>query len=126
MILTPARDSTRHMPESQRLSASCGAVCGANARCTTELNPRLLPVCVCIEGYTGNVLAVANGGGCERIKPHIVMVVADDLGFNDVAFTRTGSEIHTPHLTSLARRGLVLDNYYVQPSIATASNTWTE
>lgn len=45
--------------------------------------------------------------------PHLVFVLADDLGWNDVGFH--GSEIHTPHLDALAARGVLLDNYYTQP-----------
>ena len=58
---------------------------------------------------------LASEGGCDPIRPHIVQIVADDLGFNDVPFSGTGSEILAPTLTDLAARGLVLDNYYVQP-----------
>ncbi|KAK7478759.1 hypothetical protein BaRGS_00029970 [Batillaria attramentaria] len=46
-------------------------------------------------------------------RPHIVFVLADDLGFNDVGFH--GSEIYTPKLDSLAGGGVRLANYYVQP-----------
>jgi len=53
--------------------------------------------------------------------PHIVFIVADDLGWNDVGFR--GGDISTPNVDSLARDGLVLDQYYVQsvcsPSRAT-------
>nr|XP_048311899.1 arylsulfatase B [Myodes glareolus] len=45
--------------------------------------------------------------------PHVVFVLADDLGWNDVGFH--GSVIRTPHLDALAAGGVVLDNYYVQP-----------
>jgi arylsulfatase A-like enzyme len=48
-------------------------------------------------------------------QPHIIWVVADDLGSFDVPWTGTGSEIRTPHLSQLASSGLVLDSYYVQP-----------
>ena len=47
---------------------------------------------------------------------HIVWVVADDLGYADVPFTRlSGSEVLAPRLLDLAKSGLILDNYYVQP-----------
>ena len=48
-------------------------------------------------------------------QPHIVWVVADDLGTFDVPFTGTGSEIRTPHMTQLAASGLVLDHFYAHP-----------
>lgn len=47
--------------------------------------------------------------------PHIVYIVADDLGTFDVPFTGSGSEVVTPTLSALAADGLVLDSYYVQP-----------
>ena len=47
--------------------------------------------------------------------PHLIFIVADDLGTFDVPFTGSGSEIITPALSQLADRGLVLDHYYVQP-----------
>ncbi len=45
-------------------------------------------------------------------KPHVVIFLADDLGWKDVGFH--GSEIETPNLDSLAREGLELDRFYVQ------------
>ena len=46
--------------------------------------------------------------------PNIILIVADDLGYNDVGFH--GSEIYTPCLDELAQSGVSLENYYVQPS----------
>lgn len=45
--------------------------------------------------------------------PHLVFVLADDLGWNDVGFH--GSDIRTPQLDALAAGGVLLDNYYTQP-----------
>lgn len=52
------------------------------------------------------------GAGAGR-PPHLVFVLADDLGWNDVGFH--GSNIRTPHLDGLAAGGVLLDNYYTQP-----------
>ena len=45
--------------------------------------------------------------------PHIVFILADDYGFNDVGYHNP--RIKTPNLDSLAADGVRLENYYVQP-----------
>jgi arylsulfatase A-like enzyme len=45
--------------------------------------------------------------------PHIVILLADDLGWGDVGFQ--GGEIPTPHLDALATRGVRLEQFYAQP-----------
>jgi len=39
--------------------------------------------------------------------------VADDYGYNDIGYH--GSELKTPNLDKLAKDGIKLENYYVQP-----------
>jgi hypothetical protein len=46
-------------------------------------------------------------------RPHIIYIVADDLGWKDVVFH--GSDIKTPHLDKLAQEGVRLEQFYVQP-----------
>jgi arylsulfatase A-like enzyme len=58
------------------------------------------------------LLSPARASGATQ-PPHVVFVLADDLGWNDLGFH--GSVIRTPHLDALAAGGVVLDNYYVQP-----------
>jgi arylsulfatase A-like enzyme len=50
-------------------------------------------------------------GGAER--PHIVYILADDLGWADVGFH--GSRIETPNLDAIAASGAMLNAFYVQP-----------
>ena len=45
--------------------------------------------------------------------PHIVFILADDFGFNDVGYHNP--RIKTPNIDSLAAAGVRLENYYVQP-----------
>ena len=46
-------------------------------------------------------------------RPHIVYIVADDLGWKDVGFH--GSDIKTPNIDKLAQDGARLEQFYVQP-----------
>jgi hypothetical protein len=46
-------------------------------------------------------------------RPHIVYIVADDLGWKDVGFH--GSDIRTPNIDRLAQEGARLEQFYVQP-----------
>ncbi len=46
-------------------------------------------------------------------KPHIVYLLADDLGHKDLGFQ--GGKIATPNLDKLAASGVTLNSFYVQP-----------
>jgi hypothetical protein len=53
-------------------------------------------------------------------RPHILFVLADDYGYNDVSYHahENGNDtniIDTPHLDALAASGVKLENYYIQP-----------
>lgn len=60
-------------------------------------------------------LAMACSASAEPPKqPHIVLIVADDLGYADVGFNGS-QEIQTPNLDKLAEGGAVLKSLYAQP-----------
>uniref|UniRef100_A0A6Q2YML0 Sulfatase N-terminal domain-containing protein n=1 Tax=Esox lucius TaxID=8010 RepID=A0A6Q2YML0_ESOLU len=56
---------------------------------------------------------------CKK-PPHIVFILADDFGWNDVGYH--GSEINTPNLDKLSAKGVRLENYYVQPLCTPSRN----
>lgn len=43
-------------------------------------------------------------------KPNVLVIVADDLGYQDVSFN--GASIPTPNIDRIARSGMVLDHFY--------------
>lgn len=57
---------------------------------------------------------LATGARAENApRPHILYIIADDLGFADVGFQ--GSEIRTPNIDALAAGGAKLSRFYTQP-----------
>lgn len=57
--------------------------------------------------------AVLSADDQTATRPNILLMVADDLGWNDVGYH--GSRIRTPHIDRLVRDGVELDQHYVQP-----------
>ncbi|KAK7086018.1 hypothetical protein SK128_026978 [Halocaridina rubra] len=49
----------------------------------------------------------------EDPKPHIILIVADDLGWNDVSWHNP--EVKNPNMEALANTGIILSQSYVQP-----------
>lgn len=50
----------------------------------------------------------------SKKKPNILVIIADDAGWNDVGYN--GSEIHTPNINSLAKKGIQLNRFYASPT----------
>ncbi|KAK7094207.1 arylsulfatase B-like [Littorina saxatilis] len=54
--------------------------------------------------------------------PHIVFIVADDLGWNDVGFNNP--DIISPNINAMAQRGIILNQSYVQPACTPSRNAF--
>ncbi|MEQ8859036.1 MAG: arylsulfatase [Pseudomonadales bacterium] len=55
-------------------------------------------------------------GSGQAARPNIVLILADDLGYSDIA--PYGSEIRTPTLSALAANGIRFSNYHTAASCA--------
>jgi hypothetical protein len=58
------------------------------------------------------IALLALGAGSVPPPRHVVLIVADDLGYGDLGYT--GSDVKTPTLDGLAKSGVILSSYYVQ------------
>lgn len=54
--------------------------------------------------------ADAAAAAAQRARPNILLIMADDMGFSDIGCY--GSEIRTPNLDQLARKGLRFSQFY--------------
>eukprot|EP01063_Lacrimia_lanifica_P021619 TRINITY_DN290_c3_g1_i10.p1 TRINITY_DN290_c3_g1~~TRINITY_DN290_c3_g1_i10.p1 ORF type:complete len:534 (+),score=158.76 TRINITY_DN290_c3_g1_i10:38-1639(+) len=76
---------------------------------------------------TAVLLACALGAAAAPPKPHVVFILADDYGWNDIGYNQnqkssanpdghatTNGVIATPHLDTLSAEGVRLENYYVE------------
>lgn len=62
------------------------------------------------------VLAGAVACGADAPRPNIVVFLSDDMGWKQVGFTG-GKEVPTPHVDRLAKEGIRLTQFYVQPAL---------
>lgn len=57
--------------------------------------------------------ALTLGAAYGQDRPNVIVMVADDLGWNDVGYH--GGDIETPSLDRLAAEGIQLDRFYTTP-----------
>ena len=77
-----------------------------------QLNLASLCVAVCLAIFSAAVFAA------EPVRPNIVFILADDLGYTDIA--PYGSEVNTPSLSALAEQGVRFTNYHTAANCAPA------
>lgn len=70
---------------------------------------------VAVISLLGSAPAVSDDAGAEP-RPNILLIVADDLGYADLGVF--GSDIRTPNIDALARRGLRFSQFHTAPLCA--------
>lgn len=77
------------------------------------LTHRLVALVAIVLALASSALSPARAASAAAPRPHVVFILADDLGWADVGFH--GGEIKTPHIDGLAAAGARLEQFYVQP-----------
>src|SRR5215467_1307843 len=80
------------------------------ARDVSVLLSTLTVTLMILAGWPGGPVGAA---AQDAPRPHVVYIVADDLGWKDVGFH--GSDIKTPSIDKLAQGGARLEQFYAQP-----------
>ena len=81
--------------------------CPQEVRCPSSLAMSPQSISTLLSAFA---IAISTAFATDR--PHIILVLADDLGSRDMSYR--GSNISTPHIDKLASRGVVIDPFYVQ------------
>lgn len=68
----------------------------------------LVSIAVCSSGAELSNAAM----NTEYVKPNIIMIVVDDLGWSDVGYNQTSNYFETPNVDTLAQQGVVFDQAY--------------
>lgn len=75
--------------------------------------------CVSIAWLTFFVVLAAPRSVAEAASPHIVLIMADDMGYGDVHALNPSSTIPTPHLDRLARQGMTFTDAHTPSGVCT-------
>lgn len=59
--------------------------------------------------------------GSPLLRPNIVIILADDLGYGDVSFLNPDSKIKTPHMDALAKEGVWVTDAHSPSAICSPS-----
>jgi arylsulfatase A-like enzyme len=77
------------------------------------ISSRRLLAALCLGALCLGPASVCGAAPAAAPRPHVLFILADDLGWGDVGFH--ASEIKTPNIDRLATAGARLEQFYVQP-----------
>lgn len=59
--------------------------------------------------------------GTEPVKPNIIYILADDLGYGDISALNPNGKIHTPNIDLLCKQGMRFTDAHTASSVSTPS-----
>lgn len=59
----------------------------------------------------------------SHARPNILLLVSDDLGYNEIEPMNKTRGLVTPHLGWLASQGVTLTSYYVAPMVSASARS---
>ena len=92
-----------------------------------EIGLTLLPIAININNPVAENQEIdwpIAGSDLKEGKPNIILILADDLGFNDVSYYNGGAadgSLLTPHIDSLAKEGVAFLNGYAASPVCSPS-----
>ena len=92
-----------------------------------EIGLTLLPIAININNPIAENQEIdwpIAGSDLKEGKPNIILILADDLGFNDVSYYNGGAadgSLLTPHIDSLAKEGVAFLNGYAASPVCSPS-----
>jgi len=66
------------------------------------------------------MLPLFSAGQQNTLKPNIVIILTDDLGYHDVSYYQT-PDIRTPNIDMLCRQGIRFDHFYANSPVCSPS-----
>ncbi len=66
-----------------------------------------------------SVFTTVSASSAAEPKPNIVVIMADDLGYGDIACLNPAGKIATPHVDRLAQQGMVFTDAHTSSSVCT-------
>ncbi|MBU2950873.1 arylsulfatase [Tamlana agarivorans] len=63
--------------------------------------------------------STAQNKSSKKSQPNIIYILADDLGIGDLSIYNENSKIHTPHLDTMGKEGMVFTDAHTSSSVCT-------
>ena len=116
-VANGGRDGRARLCNGQETNSQSSATGAGSNALHLHARVRRVAICLQIESHWRCVL-FSSGVTCsladEPMKPNILYILADDMGYGDPGFMGS-KDLRTPNLDKLAKGGTVLSSFYVQP-----------